>query len=534
MTVEALCEPDRTDNKIRFRTNVTGGDHPACSSGWQEFDLDMTPPPPGTAPAEVVVSHPSWDIAGCRPVHVYQEGPGCDGPHCAKNFHYFYQIDALVGGFVPVAGSNPTRYTINPGPGHWEIPLVFERPGVTHTETDAWNDSCPVLATGGRCTEVGADQCVDGPSTKHINGVDVTRPCWEYDRALSCSGGAAADQCAPLAASGCTAAASTCVKVDASGLCSRYQDTYNCPSPAQTATSVSGCPSNVFCIAGGCFNTAYTNDADFARSMSMLEAAREAGVYLNADKLQVFSGEANSCRNRLLKNCCSSDSAGAGMTNQSMFGAGSRLVYDVLTNSQNRQFLYGGFQSLVAGAGFSGSFTTYGVTIAVNGTALPAGSTVLYASSAEAGTGVVVAFDPWSLAIAVIIYVVMSMMSCNQDEGKLAMKVGANLCHEIGDFCSSKVLGSCLEHTHGKCCFNSVLARIVNEQGRMQIGKGWGSAETPDCSGFTVAQLQSLDFAAMDLSEFYASIIPVTPNVGAIQGTNASRVPACYYGQGKC
>ena len=42
-----------------------------------------------------------------------------------------------------------------------------------------------------------------------------------------------------------------------------------------------------------------------------------------------------------------------------------------------------------------------------------------------------------------------------------------------------------------KCCFNSMLARIVNEQGRAQVGKGWGGAQSPDCSGFTVAQLQT-------------------------------------------
>jgi hypothetical protein len=111
----------------------------------------------------------------------------------------------------------------------------------------------------------------------------------------------------------------------------------------------------------------------------------------------------------------------------------------------------------------------------------------------------VVAFDPWSLAIAVVIYIVMSMSSCNEDEGKLAMKEGAGLCHTIGTWCSSciRIFGkcvACIEHTTGKCCFNSKLARIVNEQGRVQVGKGWGSGKNPDCSGFTIAQLQSLDF----------------------------------------
>ncbi len=58
---------------------------------------------------------------------------------------------------------------------------------------------------------------------------------------------------------------------------------------------------------------------------------------------------------------------------------------------------------------------------------------------------------------------------------------------------------------------------MINEQGRAQIGKGWGDAQNPDCSGFTVAQLQSLNFAAMDLREFYASIVPTLPNIATIQ-----------------
>jgi hypothetical protein len=284
----------------------------------------------------------------------------------------------------------------------------------------------------------------------------------------------------------------------------------------------SACPANVFCLGTTCFNTAYANDTDFARSMTYMEAAREAGVYLDTTNMTVFRGEADTCRDRLLKNCCYSDAAGAGMTNQSVSGVGSRLVYDMLMNSDNRDFIVQGMSALLTSGGFSGSFTTYGVTFAVNGTALPAGSVTI-----ASGDSFAIAFDPWSLAIAVVIYIVMSMSSCNDNEGRLAMQEGAHLCHTIGSWCSScfKVLGhcvSCTEHTTGKCCFNSQLARIINEQGRAQIGKGWGSGQNPDCSGFTIPELQSLDFSKMDLSEFYPSIVPTMPNVAAIQAKNAT------------
>lgn len=469
---------------------------------------------------------------------LYLDQATCYAPSQQFTNDYGYDVTGTLQGYYWTAQSNRPVVGFQLNPAYGPIPqmtLAYERPHTTVTESDQWDDQCPALESDSRCAITGAARCVDGPATKQIDGASVTRACWRYESALSCQYSAAIDECAPLVTAGCTPAGTSCQQVNpATGVCEVSERRYTCPVAPGARATASNCPANVFCVAGSCFNTAYTNDADFARSMSFLEAAREAGVYLDTDNLQVFKGEANRCRDRLLKNCCYAESAGAGMTNQSMFGVGSRLVFDVLMNAGNREFLYQGMQALLMGGGFSGSFTTYGVTVAINGTALPAGSAVLYA-----GESVVVAFDPWSLAIAVVIYIVMSMMSCDEEEGKLAMKEGAKLCHTVGTYCSSciRILGrcvSCITHTTGKCCFNSVLSRIVNEQGRLQVGKGWGSAEAPDCSGFTIAQLQSLDFARMDLTEFYASIVPRMPNVSAIQDGNAARASNCYYRDGRC
>lgn len=506
MVAEAQCEM-RTDGLLRMRFYAAGG-RGACI-GWQTVEV---PAAVATNPAILTNLSPHWSGHCWSPFQVVlMPGSGCINGQC----NYSLQFGA---------GSNV-----------WTVPLSFTRPALVPQETDHWIDRAVTLPTDGRCAVASAERCVDGPSTKMVDGHAVTRACWSYQSTLTCDASAPVDECAPLAASGCTPLSGVCKQTDpATGACEVTQATYRCPTAAQTTTAISNCPANVFCLGTTCFNTSYTNDADFARSMTYMEAAREAGVYLDPVNMRVFKGEGNRCRNRLLKDCCYADGAGSGMSNQSMFGTGSRLVFDVLMNSENQQFLYQGMQALLMSGGFSGTFTTYGVTVAVNGAALPAGSAVLYS-----GESMVVAFDPWSLAIAVVIYIVMSMMSCNEEEGKLAMKEGAGLCHSAGSWCSSciRVLGkcvSCIERTTGKCCFNSMLARLINEQGRVQIGKGWGSGQNPDCSGFTIAELQSLDFAAMDLSEFYASIVPTLPNVGAMQGSNAGRVGSCYYGQGKC
>jgi conjugal transfer mating pair stabilization protein TraN len=90
------------------------------------------------------------------------------------------------------------------------------------------------------------------------------------------------------------------------------------------------------------------------------------------------------------------------------------------------------------------------------------------------------------------------------------------------------VLRTCTETTQTYCCFNSRISRILNEQGRPQIGKGWGGAENPDCSGFTITELQSLDFSRMDLSEFFAEIAPTLPDVGAIRSRAEQKINSTF------
>jgi conjugal transfer mating pair stabilization protein TraN len=79
-----------------------------------------------------------------------------------------------------------------------------------------------------------------------------------------------------------------------------------------------------------------------------------------------------------------------------------------------------------------------------------------------------------------------------------------------------------------------MLARIVNEQGRAQIGKGWGGSRE---SGLQRLHRRATPVARLrgdGPSEFYASLVPTSPNVATLQTNSASRVPACYYGQGRC
>ena len=55
---------------------------------------------------------------------------------------------------------------------------------------------------------------------------------------------------------------------------------------------------------------------------------------------------------------------------------------------------------------------------------------------------------------------------------------------------------------HVYCCFPTKLARILQEEGRKQLGIDWGDCKKPLCQGLSFKQLTTLDFSQMDLSEF--------------------------------
>lgn len=47
-----------------------------------------------------------------------------------------------------------------------------------------------------------------------------------------------------------------------------------------------------------------------------------------------------------------------------------------------------------------------------------------------------------------------------------------------------------------------MLAKIMHEQGRPQLGIGWSN-----CDGFTPEQFQAIDFSKIDLSAYEAEIV---------------------------
>ena len=122
------------------------------------------------------------------------------------------------------------------------------------------------------------------------------------------------------------------------------------------------------------------------------------------------------------------------------------------------------------------------------------------------------------------------LFGCSAHEIELAEARAAGVTHYLGEYCAKRVLGICRRRDRAWCVFTSQLGRILHEQARPQLGMGWG-----DCDGFTVSQIERIDFDRVDLSEFTSTLLDSNeepgvslPDAGATGTLMRERIEAFY------
>ncbi len=111
------------------------------------------------------------------------------------------------------------------------------------------------------------------------------------------------------------------------------------------------------------------------------------------------------------------------------------------------------------------------------------------------------------------------LASCSSEEEDLGEQRKLNKCLMIGTYCTDKVLGVCTRKKTTYCCYPSKLSKIINVQGKRQLGLSFGNAENPECGGLTLDQISRVDFSKLDLSELFSEMFanlktPNTTNLG--------------------
>ena len=98
-------------------------------------------------------------------------------------------------------------------------------------------------------------------------------------------------------------------------------------------------------------------------------------------------------------------------------------------------------------------------------------------------------------------------MGCDREEVLLPERDAQGLCTYVGSYCSDSFLGVCTSKRLSFCSFTSKLTRIIQEQGRPQLGKTWGKPKTPICDGYTIDEFARLDLSKMDFTEIYSEFV---------------------------
>jgi len=103
----------------------------------------------------------------------------------------------------------------------------------------------------------------------------------------------------------------------------------------------------------------------------------------------------------------------------------------------------------------------------------------------------------------------LGLTKCDEDAKMLAKLRGEGKCVYVGNHCAERtpILKICIRYKYVYCCFGSKFAKLLQEQGRPQLGKNFGTSECPDCSGLSPDDLSKIDFSQFDLSEISSDVM---------------------------
>jgi conjugal transfer mating pair stabilization protein TraN len=192
---------------------------------------------------------------------------------------------------------------------------------ITYEAKDRWVDTCAGLLHEPSC--MFKSKICDMPkATKVIQGIPVTRDCWQESYSYICHGGSGEGNCKAWQSQGCEQINSIC-KDKKDNECSLYEQTYQCPiqSCSNSANIACGDGKN-YCLDGNCVDHSYEKSKDFAKGVSALAATSDASKQLDPSSMTIFAGHPSECSEIPVgfSNCCTEKGWGqdAGLANCSM------------------------------------------------------------------------------------------------------------------------------------------------------------------------------------------------------------------------
>lgn len=407
--------------------------------------------------------------------------------------------------------------------------------------------ACSLVPGGKACIDAtpcktdtsGVTACLSGLAAPS-GAWTVPQTCWQYSYKFACTESSkTVNTCTPYENNkACSLIQSVCSDtIPSNGKCAQFDYTYSCVTKPEQTSKVMSCTSGLFDTSA--LPKPKVPPSTFAKAALAGEMMNQASTY-NTGGNNMFAGVPEQCKKGWggIKDCCKSaggSKSNSVIVNMVVGGAASTVkylgekavdlaspyVFDAMYSSG--QFTAGMMSSMAAvnsaNVAQSSQHLVTGTTFASNGLSLSAygftygtGSFSTFADSSMLGGNIdisssfgmapgegFVSFNPYVFAATIAFQALQDLASCDQGEQMLSMHKGASLSVFVSETCSASIpiIGTCIEWTDHYCSFNSVLSKIINTQGKPQLG-----LPLDDCRGLSQDQLGQIDFTKIDFTEF--------------------------------
>ncbi|MEL7464775.1 MAG: conjugal transfer protein TraN [Pseudomonadota bacterium] len=186
-----------------------------------------------------------------------------------------------------------------------ELTIIVSSYTITRDETVS---QCEPLDVEDNCVFQG-EVCSEGPETRIINGLPVTKQCWAWEKTYSCAAETETSDCAELEGDqSCVPLDEVCLNELPDGTCGHRERNFKCggtPALFDPQGGDPSCGAVEVCVGGDCRTYEDEPNKDFAKAASYLNMLD--AIAKDFEDFEIFTGEDQRCRKWPLGllNCCS-------------------------------------------------------------------------------------------------------------------------------------------------------------------------------------------------------------------------------------
>jgi conjugal transfer mating pair stabilization protein TraN len=317
------------------------------------------------------------------------------------------------------------------------------------------------------------EECLEPAETRNINGKDVFKECWKWDRQYYCKQNSFIDECKDLKAR-CKEKSRECISYDKEKNCEHWDVNFECE---EKSTDKVDCIGSKFCLGGVCEDSERFRPNNFGENI---------GTLIALANMKKEGMEGCECPKDKKENCKTEDidpkscKFFKGTEHKCMKVRGQWVTYAIAVAS-----IYMAWTGLSTGVfsalGSGGNFANMGVA---------AQAKFVGAQAAKVALASMARVDCCSMSGVLA-------AACGGKAIDLKVKKQQRFCVKVGRY--KKKLGLIVVTSY--CCFKSKLMRVIQEQGRKQLGISFGTAKNPDCRGLNLEEIQRINWDKIDWSE---------------------------------